>query len=195
MEGEILFVSLTEGAVIQIPNLPRALIDSIFAAHSAYLERHAAIKDKPESDHFPFRIGFSSMDGIATAMQHNPAQADGPDIPREILEKIGGITKILAPEELAGLPQPEPNCNCMHCQIVRGIHESLNNALLPAPEELVTAEELHFPEWDIKQIDDKLYSVSPRLEPEKKYQVFLGEPLGCTCGQSNCEHILAVLKS
>ena len=59
-------------------------------------------------------------------MQHNPSQADAPDIPPDILQKIGAITKIIAPtEEQVFLPKAEPNCNCFHCQIARSVESSL----------------------------------------------------------------------
>ncbi|MGH2612567.1 MAG: hypothetical protein ACRDFB_05905, partial [Rhabdochlamydiaceae bacterium] len=62
-------------------------------------------------------------------------------------------------------------------------------------EEEVSDEDLKFRTWDIKQENDKLYSVTNPLDKKEHYNVFLGKPLGCTCGNKNCEHIQAVLKS
>jgi hypothetical protein len=33
------------------------------------------------------------------------------------------------------------------------------------------------------------------LDHKEHYNVFLGDPIGCSCGNNNCEHIQAVLKS
>ena len=33
------------------------------------------------------------------------------------------------------------------------------------------------------------------LDPNEHYNVFLGTPLGCTCGEKDCEHIRAVLST
>ena len=62
-------------------------------------------------------------------------------------------------------------------------------------EEIVSDAELHFREWDIKQLEKQLYNVTNPLDTTEHYQVFLGTPLGCTCGKTNCEHIRAVLNS
>ena len=44
------------------------------------------------------RVGFAGFDEAGQMMQHNPAQADAPDIPFEILQKIAAIAKIIAPD-------------------------------------------------------------------------------------------------
>ena len=61
--------------------------------------------------------------------------------------------------------------------------------------EEVTIDDLRFREWDIKQTGDKLYTVANPLHAEEHYTVFLGSPIGCTCGEQNCQHIRAVLNS
>jgi hypothetical protein len=63
------------------------------------------------------------------------------------------------------------------------------------PEEEVSPHELKFREWDIQQAGDKLYNVSNPFDKGEQYQVYLGNPVGCTCGKSKCEHIVAVLNS
>ena len=40
-----------------------------------------------------------------------------------------------------------------------------------------------------------LIVVTNPLDANEHYNVFLGDPIGCTCGQKNCEHIRAVLNS
>ena len=62
-------------------------------------------------------------------------------------------------------------------------------------EEEVTDRDLSFQQWAIEQTGDKLFCVTNKLDRLEKYNVFLGDPVGCTCGIQGCEHILAVLKS
>ncbi len=150
------------------------------------------------------RFGMESMDSISSAMQHNIAQANMPSLPKEILHKIAEVARIVAPEDIENMPLPEPHCNCTHCQIARAIHK-LPDDHLPASapalareakdEEEVSEEDLAFQTWEIVQTAEKLYLVSNRLDPNETYNVFLGDPVGCTCGKQGCEHILAVLKS
>ena len=54
-------------------------------------------------------------------------------------------------------------------------------------------EDLKFRNWEIEQTADKLYIVTNPFDKNEHYSVFLGDPLGCTCGEKNCEHIRAVL--
>ena len=127
-----------------------------------------------------------------SAMQHNPAQADSPPMPKELLEKITGIAKVLGLEDPSQLPKPEPHCNCPFCQIARSFHGGEAEVKM---EEEVSAIDLQFRTWDIKQTAEKLYTLTNPLDEKEYYNVFLGDPLGCTCGQKNCEHIRAVLNS
>lgn len=156
---------------------------------------------------FPFKIGMNGgMDGLGAALQHNWEHANAPDMPLEILSKVASIAKIVAPEGGGvDVPKPEPHCNCPHCQIARAINEGLGNPVKPFAGrvtenhhdniEEVSDDELSFQQWRIDQAGDKLYVVSNKLDQDEKYNVYLGEPVGCTCGQCGCEHILAVLHS
>ncbi len=146
-----------------------------------------------------FKVGPHMLDGLGV-MQHNPNQASSPDIPEEILKKITAIAKIVVPDEPHLLPQAEPHCNCLFCQISRAITQELTvECEIDHQEEFseikVPNEELQFCQWEISQINDNLYHVTNRMDDQEKYSVFLGDPLGCTCGISGCEHIVAVLKS
>jgi hypothetical protein len=221
-----LVVCLIDGVEIRIPGLNDEIIQAIFNAHSAYLEGQQnltqeqgmkfpfpqAAPNPPQAAHTPegeataaFRLGFgTNMDSFASAMHHNAAQANLPDLPKEVLGKISAIAKIIAPEDIQNVPKPEAHCNCVHCQIARAIHDQLDPTTIESPqtlhireerEEAVSEEELKFQNWNISQIGDKLFSVVNRLDPQEKYSVFLGEPVGCTCGKAGCEHILAVLNS
>jgi hypothetical protein len=205
MRANLLVITLKNSDQIEIPNLTAEIIERIFHTHATYLEkdqRSFAKEANSVNSEMPFRIGLGSIDNLGSALQHNPAQANAPDLPQEILNKIGLIAKIISPEDLAQLPKPEPHCNCMHCQIAKAILQNVQEQakgqegqLNSSQEELVLDEELSFRQWDIEQCGDKLFNVINRLDNKERYSVYLGEPIGCTCGKQGCEHILAVLKS
>jgi len=151
---------------------------------------------------FPFKFGMGSIDGFGGVLQHNPEHANAPHMPSEILNKITSIAKIVAPEEAMEVPQPEPHCNCPHCQIARAINEGMGNTVRPFSieetqmvEESVTEQDLSFQQWSIEHLGDQLFTVVNKLDSLEKYNVYLGSPVGCTCGKEGCEHILAVLHS
>jgi hypothetical protein len=213
MKGSNLAVTLVDGDTILIPNLSQESIGLIFQHHSLHLEKeqppapvpahkepfsgNEVLKELMESQgESGFRMTFGPLDGLNTAMQHNPAQANAPDLPPEIIQKISAIAHIIAPSDESALPQPELFCNCFHCQIARAINASTQPTLVQKEEQdPVTEEDLHFQEWAITQTGTQLFSVTHRLDVLEKYNVFLGDPVGCTCGKQGCEHILAVLKS
>lgn len=218
MKSTSLIVTLSNGESVQIDGLANELIDTIFAAHRSYLEQQDYsdqnqmaqnqsnnpfnIFDKPLSPtgmEF-LQFGQNAIKGIGTAMQHDEALAHAPDLPSEFLDKIAEISKIVAPDEKSALPQAEPNCNCPHCQIANAINGISKSPTIVQPshdhhDEHVSPEDLTFNEWIIEQTGVNLYQVTNKLDPKEKYQVFLGEPIGCTCGEKNCVHIPAVLKS
>lgn len=205
--GELV-IKVKDGEPVHIPNLAPQIVEAVFAAHAHYMENQTealpgnALMNPQLLGESPFKIGFSTTDGLGAALQHNPEQAEAPDLPPEMLEKLGAIAKIVAPEDLDALPKPEAHCNCVHCQIARAIQRSIHSdaTLEVKPqetkdEEVISDEELKFQEWDITQTGDQLFTVINRLDSHEKYRVFLGHPVGCTCGKAGCEHILAVLKS
>lgn len=202
--GHIVF-HLTSGESAALPKLPPEAVDAIFHAHASYLEKRSHSKRElkntasPESMDSQIRFAFGSMDGFSQAMQHNPSQSNSPNLPDEVLGKIAQITNILSPEDVQNLPKPEPHCNCYHCQIARAISTNLQKSIPEKGEilieENVSDKDLHFEQWEIHQTGDKLYNVVNKLDPNEKYSVYLGHPVGCTCGKAGCEHILAVLNS
>lgn len=203
MKGGILALTLMDGDTLHIPNLSSETIQLIFQHHAIYLEKEqtasmhpdiSKIKNLMEQEEPSFRLAFgSSMEGLGSMMQHNPTQADAPNLPPEVLQKISAIAKILAPSDELLIPKSEQGCNCFHCQIARALNPVCTATL---PEEMeIDDEELSFQQWAITQTGDKLYSVINRLDEHEKYNVYLGNPVGCTCGKQGCEHILAVLKS
>ncbi len=206
----ILVIELKAGSTIRIPQLDSDILTKVFQTHSRYLEE----SDKSETpkinpnevppfnfDHFssigiPMKFGMN-LEGLGAAMQHNPSQANAPDLPKEVLDKISAVAKIMdADPSLTSSLKAEPHCNCMHCQIARALNgETREHSSHEEVEEEVSDEDLKFKTWDIEQSGDKLYTVTNPLDKKEHYSVFLGEPLGCTCGQKNCEHIKAVLNT
>jgi len=184
-----LIVTLNSGLPISIPSLDKLAIDTIYEAHTRYGSTQAAQLSKTEPLALPMP---EHIDLMNSAMQHNPAQSDSPEIPKEILEKITAISKVLGLNDTFELPKAELHCNCPFCQISRAFHGTETESKI---EEPVSEKDLIFRTWDIKQSAEKLYTVINPLDEKEQYSVFLGDPLGCTCGQKNCEHIRAVLNS
>lgn len=209
MKGGLLAITLKDGDTLNIPSLNPETVQSIFEHHAAYLEKEQS--EPPVSDIAKFKeiMGHSgepsvrfafgtSMENLGVGiMQHNPEQKDAPDLPQEILQKIGTIAKIMGSTDDLALPQPESGCNCFHCQITRALSTgcSHQNPNLALEEGEVSDHDLQFQQWTIKQVADQLFTVTNKLDDHEEYNVYLGEPIGCTCGQTGCEHILAVLKS
>lgn len=209
MKGSTLAIVLSNGETVQVPGLPPTTVELIFAAHAAYLEEATAPEQRPQpragnlfmqafaageqGGEFPLRFGFSSLDGMGGALQHDPSQFDAPPLPEDVLNKIAAISKIVASDEELNFPKGQPGCNCMHCQICRAVSGEPSAPVAAEPE--VLEDELRFRDWEIVQTGDRLYQVTNPLDKNEKYSVFLGEPVGCTCGKAGCEHILAVLKS
>jgi hypothetical protein len=181
--GHILLIELVTGSKVEIPNLDPKIMEQVFAMHASAIEQEGQKNIATQTFSFPL-----PLEGLTSIMQHSPEQADSPPLPQEMIDKLKGLREILPEEAMA---KPEPHCNCPYCQIARAI--SGEEAPLPV-EEIVSDEDLKFRTFDIKQESDKLYSVTNPLDGQH-YRVFLGEPLGCTCGSKNCEHIQAVLKS
>lgn len=206
-----LIVVLLNGQRIEIPGLELPIIDAIFHAHAKFMDQELSRPDPRDLDapqeqlsiSFPLKIAMGDMvelQNLGSLLQHNPQQADTPPLPEEILNKIAFLSKTAGLDDPNVLPASEPDCNCMHCQISRAIHgETIESE--PAVIEIegiddeVSDEELKFSSWNIVQTNDKLFTLTNPLDEKEKYNVFLGTPVGCTCGKESCEHILAVLRS
>jgi hypothetical protein len=214
IEGkQVLVIVLHNGTLIEIPGLEEKLVEQIFDAHSQYVDHETkepqveslktfeptAEKEKDVSFSFgiPFQMtGAEGTENISSFLQHNPDQANAPKMPPDVIEKITSITKALGMDmEQMNIPKPEPHCNCPYCQIAKVIQGESNDSPKEEIEEEVTDDDLRFRDWDIKQKGDKLYIVSNPLDANEHYQVFLGNPVGCTCGEQNCEHVRTVLNS
>lgn len=206
----ILIVTLHNAVRIEIPNLEPAIIEEIFAAHAQFLELEEkavapqSMKNLPKPPSFPFgneqlfsveiplKGGLIDMENFGQLLQHNPDQASAPELPQEILSRITQICKTMGIDDPHAYPKPEPDCNCIRCQIAKAMQDSLQES---PDEEIVKDEELTFRTWNISQTSDKLYLVTNPIDEKEHYNVFLGDPIGCTCGEKHCEHIKAVLST
>jgi hypothetical protein len=207
-----LVIVLHNGSTIEIPNLEPALVEQVFAAHGNFLEQESQeiqteslkqyeptqqTSDMPFSIGIPFQLGGdgNALDNFGALLHHNSEQANAPDLPPEILQKIAGISKALGMDlEQMSIPKAEPHCNCTYCQIARAIQAGSLDLEEEESEE-VSEEDLKFRDWDIEQKSEEIYEVTNPIDQNEHYQVFLGNPVGCTCGKENCEHIRTVLNS
>jgi len=187
-DNSSLLVTLKSGSTINIPKLDADIIEKIFSAHETFLEKEAPSQKGMPS--FPFPTEGLEFGNI---MQHNQKLSHSPDLPPEaigrIKEMINGVDFAASGMEM---PTAEPHCNCPYCQIAR-----VMNTLHEEEEEEVLDEELTFREykWIIDKENDNLYIVTSPSNKDEEYRVFLGDPIGCTCGSNNCEHIRTVLGS
>lgn len=210
IEGQLLLVVILQnGTIIEVPNLETSVVKEIFEAHERFIDTETESSANPKkqietvkdsdlsfSFGFPFKLnGVDGIENITSFLHHNGDLSNSPNLPSEILSKITAITKTLGMnfDEL-NMSKPEPHCNCPYCQVARVI-VSPQNKETKEEEEHVTDKDLFFREWEIKQEGEKLYRVTNLLDKAEHYQVYLGTPLGCTCGKKNCEHIRTVLSS
>ncbi|AAF39152.1 hypothetical protein C6H88_01480 [Chlamydia muridarum str. Nigg] len=198
---------LVDGETVSIPNLDQNIINEAFQEHLLYLESLAPQKGREEDkigsllgaiqqvtkgcevQIFPQKGLVSMLLGgsgpIDMLLQHSPEHKDHPDLPIDLLEKLAQMMRSLSIGSTSILAKPEPHCNCLHCQIGRIAVEE---------EDIeVSEEDLTFRSWDISQYGEKMYTVTDPLNPEEQFNVYLGTPIGCTCGQPYCEHVKAVL--
>ncbi len=187
-----LCLHLSDGKVIRVPNLDPSIIDIAFSSHLKYMELRKAAPQLTEQ-FAQFRIGLPGVENLSEALQHDMSKSNTPNLPKEVVARIAAMAKMITGGDLDAFPKPEPHCNCTHCQLAKAIHgEAAANEEMLEP---VSDEELSFRSWDINQCADKLYIVTNPIDPKEQYNVFLGSPVGCTCGQTHCEHIEAVLAS
>ncbi len=205
----VLLIGLVNGSTIEIPGLDKQILEATFAAHEKFLEQDcisAGPKGPPPGSiippgmmedssailSLPLRFGLDA--NMGNLLQHNPEASDSPDLPKEVIEKIASFSKVVGFDNIDNFPKPEPHCNCMHCQVMKAMQESTHDHHEEEEEE-ISEDDLRFREWDIEQKGENLYIITNPLNAEEHYNVFLGKPVGCTCGQPNCEHIRAVLNS
>ena len=204
-----LAIYMQNGSKIEIPDPSPTLVDVVFTAHGEFLDKvdeGFIPTSRPSSNASSNTSNFNSeilmnlvpmspgMGSFVDLMQHCPDQKNMPDLPPEIVEKVVGVVRSIAPEEMKHMPKSEPHCNCFHCQVSRKAHASLEDI----PEDLdapVSDEELQFRSWDVQPEGDKVFIVTNPLDETESFRVHLGDPVGCTCGQNRCAHIEAALRS
>jgi len=207
MDGSLLVISLADGSVVEIPDLSLDVIEQVFSAHAKSLEKSDEAKQQTLSKNtlgalggdIPLlKFGISGGESFGAMMQHSIENSHAPDLPKEILEKVVTVAKIVAADSGMEVPKAEPHCNCPHCQIARAINSGLENSEEAVEQEevpeVVKDEDLTFSQWIIEEAGDKLYDVINKLDASEKYTVHIGTPVGCTCGEEGCEHLIAVLK-
>jgi hypothetical protein len=195
-------VTLADGHTVAIPHLDEATVEKAFAEHVRFIEEREETPPPSTPASFdslmgmPIAVDFSGdMESMSGVLQHNPAQSNAPALPSDVLNKIATIAQAVG-GNLQEMPPFELNCNCLYCQIARALQVgAAASEEGPSEEEEVSADELQFRSWDIEQTGDKLYRVINPLDRFEEYQVFLGDPIGCTCGHKHCDHIRAVLSS
>ncbi|MFY7842966.1 MAG: hypothetical protein ACOVOR_03015 [Rhabdochlamydiaceae bacterium] len=200
LSSPLLVVYLTNSQIIEIPNLESEIIEKAFQLHQTHLEK----KEPFDSAHLSKNeakksLNTNSQDNplmdwithIYLDLQHDQSQKMSNSIPQELAEKINQLSKTLG-LDLSHLSLNHENCDCLYCQI----NSSLNNNTLPVKdsEEIVSDEDLKFREWDITTEGQSVYKVHNPSDSNECYTVYLGDPIGCTCGAHNCEHIKAVLE-
>ena len=194
--------------MIEVPELELPIIQAVFEAHEKYMEQDAPAKQPVVNPEAPASASFNLGNGLSlplqltlegnmgNMLQHNPEASHSPNLPPDVIDKISTLAKVVGLEEMDNFPKAEPHCNCMHCQLMRAIHQGdQENPSDQTEEEEISEEDLTFRDWEIKQTAENLYLVTNPITVDEHYNVFLGEPVGCTCGEKNCEHIRAVLNS
>jgi hypothetical protein len=194
LDKDGLIILLKNNLKIRVPIQDDGVLNQVFEGHRKYLEAKTLPRKPKDSISFGLPLNmpkFEDINTLGAAMRHNPDQADSPNLPKEVLTKIASVAKALGLQEQDNLPEAQPHCNCMYCQLAR----AMNGDATEEEEEKVSDEDLKFRDWDITQESDELYIVTNPLDNKEKYNVFLGNPIGCTCGKNNCEHIRSVLNS
>ena len=205
-----LAVTLKDGTVCTIPDLPKETLDQIFAFHAEAEE----VQDKERENLQPLlesmktgfkdlmqmlsKLGANALGSIGKALEHDPQNANLPELPEDMVKKVRLLLNVVPKEDILAMPEGVPGCNCMYCQINGILRRALNSEgepeLLSEPE-AVEEKDLQFSEWIVEAVGDKLYKVTNKLNHSEEYRVFLGDPIGCTCGKPHCEHVLVVLRS
>jgi hypothetical protein len=197
--GHSLIIELVTGNRVEIPNVEQSIIEKVFFNHTRALDQENKLSEhRLITAAIPFN--FPEVEGMMSVlgsfMSHNIEQKNTPPLPAEILDKLKSVLKGLQSENDALLHAFEPGCNCPYCQVMRAASDTeINSANSTSEEEVVSEKDLSFKTWDIKAEGNKIYTVTNPLDNKEYYTVFLGHPLGCTCGSKGCEHINAVLKS
>jgi len=204
-------ITLSDGSSISIPETEDVIIEAVFTAHARYLDAEPQIaKVIPPSflhsgfgklavfseSESPLASDMTKMlSQISSFWEHDPEKGKAPDLPRDMIEQFKHVAGSLPFSDPQKLPQPEPHCNCPHCQITRALHTGLQVRESFEEFEPVAEQDLNFPRWIIQSMPGQAYKVINPDNTDEYYFVSLASPLHCTCGAKNCEHMEIVLKS
>jgi hypothetical protein len=217
---DLLFVHLLSGTRAQVPNLTQDQIDLIFKMHVQHLEESAdeeeRFKNVKEIPFFsnlfqpppmdanvatsfgaPISFHLDANDPGSLFQGHNPQFSNSPPLPKEILDKITLIAKAIGGDMVKEV-EPVELCNCFFCQIARALKNERVEEKKPHIPKNLPKDLLRGgidPEWMVEEVGPHMFKVTSRDEPGVLYQVYLGEPLGCSCGSNRCQHIIAALKT
>ncbi len=221
IEGkDLLHVHLLSGAKATVLNLTQDEIDLIFKMHVHHLEEVAEEEEKfknvkeipffsnlfqaPPMDAnvatsfgAPISFHLDANDPSSLFQGHNPQFSQSPPLPKEILDKITLIAKAIGGDMIKEV-EPVELCNCFFCQIARALKNERTEDRKPHVPKNLPKDLLRGgidPEWMVDEVGPHMFRVVSREEPEVIYQVYLGEPIGCSCGSNRCQHIIAALKS
>ncbi|MGR3973471.1 MAG: hypothetical protein QRY72_02715 [Candidatus Rhabdochlamydia sp.] len=195
LSDRIVVIELSGGDKVFIPHLKEEEVSTLFKAHAKFLEESAKeIKASPLS--LPFL--FPSLEGFAALIEHDSEKKDYFPLPADLMDQLTPLLQSVLAENPSLLSPPEPDCHCPHCQVMNQVMNPCalaDEAIELIPNEIVSQEDLQFRLWDIEEKSPQIYHVKNPSDPQEEYTVFLGPPLGCTCGCSKCEHLQAVLKT
>lgn len=205
-----LSLHLLSGKESRLPPVESSIAERIFLAFQSFQEKRdqirLRIRQLPIAPESPLGLAMpisliqnlanplSSMEQIASNLKHNPQMSELPPLPHELLEKIAQTTRTLYQNseisDAIDLPQPEPGCHCLHCQVARAVQGGMEHADMQVSEE-----DLKFTQWHIQANGPDNYFVTSAADPSERYRVQLKPSVYCSCEQPACPHIEAVLRS
>ncbi len=195
-----LVIHLVQGAKLEIPGLNPSSLFQIFQSHEQYLEEtQKAQGEKAPDSSFSFGIPLTlSSEGFQQLIEllQDPHQPSSIEFPDKLIEKVFEMMKSAGLDKKWVEAEGELLNHPLYEQLKKMFEGDKNEGQdLNLVEEEISDDDLRFKDWDIQQISKQLYKVTNPLDLNEEYQVYLGSPIGCTCGHLNCEHIKSVLKS
>ncbi len=175
-------IYLKNGTLVRIAHLPKEQLDLIFAIHQEILLQKPALIPTQALD--PLLFNFAGP-----FLEHDETLSDSSPLPEEVKERLRSLIQGLPKIEAQRLPPIHENCHCPHCQLM---------GLLVEPElkeEEVSDEDLRFSTWITYPVSSSEVIVEHPYDKQQCYRVFLKNPVGCSCGETGCEHLKHVLRN
>lgn len=187
-------IVLQNGSKITIPAVDMTTIERVFTCHAKHLEESSVAVQIPNTQVLSI-TNLQLLSTLGGFCEHDPQNTNAPLLPNAILEQFTEVAKMLPLASSEELPKPEPHCSCPYCQITRAIHQNLLPKEYIEEEEEVSEADLSFTSWIVESLPTKMYKVIDPDNLAEYYLVSLNTPLQCSCGQSHCCHMQAVLRS